>query len=118
MAQQVVVRLTDDIDGDGTAADETLSFALDGVSYVIDVSAAHAQDIRDALAPFLPYARRAKKSATKGASESRAKSTTPQRSTEETRAIRDWAASVGIHLAPRGRIPAHVIDRYQRRTAA
>ena len=40
MAQKVQVVLIDDIDGG--SADETMSFAVDGVSYEIDLSTANA----------------------------------------------------------------------------
>jgi hypothetical protein len=57
MAQRVQVLLVDDIDG-GNAA-ETVSFALDGVSYEIDLSEANAQKLRDDLASWVGHARRA-----------------------------------------------------------
>ena len=44
MAQSVVVRKTDDIDG-GEAV-ETVSFALDGRSYEIDLTAGNAEAFR------------------------------------------------------------------------
>ncbi|MFD1046748.1 histone-like nucleoid-structuring protein Lsr2 [Kibdelosporangium lantanae] len=46
MAQRVTVQMVDDLDG--TAADDvsTVSFALDGVSYEIDLSEANAEDPR------------------------------------------------------------------------
>ena len=40
MAQTVIVKLTDDIDGG--EADETISFALNGENYEIDLSAKNA----------------------------------------------------------------------------
>lgn len=48
MAQKVQVVLTDDLDGGD--ADETVQFALDGVSYEIDLSTANAEALREALA--------------------------------------------------------------------
>src|SRR3954451_10769401 len=56
MAQKVQVILVDDVDG-GEAA-ETVSFALDGVSYEIDVSEENASALREALAPWVGHARR------------------------------------------------------------
>ena len=50
MAQRVVTELIDDIDG--KAADETVSFALDGWTYEIDLTATHAEDLRRALTPY------------------------------------------------------------------
>ena len=40
MAQRVQISLTDDLLNDDTLADETLSFAIDGTSYEIDLSTA------------------------------------------------------------------------------
>ena len=55
MAKTVIVKLTDDLDGGD--ADETVTFALDGRSYEIDVSSANAARLRDALKPFVAKAR-------------------------------------------------------------
>ena len=43
MAKRVQVVLEDDVDG--SPADETVSFGLDGVSYEIDLSAANASRV-------------------------------------------------------------------------
>ena len=51
MAKTVIVKLTDDIDGGD--ADETIQFALDGRSYEVDLSAANASKLRDALKPYI-----------------------------------------------------------------
>lgn len=56
MARKTVVELVDDLDGG--PADETVRFALDGVDYAIDLSAAHAERLRAAMATFLRHARR------------------------------------------------------------
>lgn len=48
--------LVDDIDG--SRADETVSFMLDGVAYEIDLSAANAARLREALADYVARARR------------------------------------------------------------
>ena len=46
--------LEDDIDG--SVADETVTFALDGVTYEIDLNAKNAAALRDALAPYVGHA--------------------------------------------------------------
>jgi hypothetical protein len=56
MAQTVIVKLTDDIDGG--EADETISFALNGENYEIDLSAKNAAHLRDAFAPFIEKGRK------------------------------------------------------------
>ena len=50
MAQRVQIILEDDYDG-GTA-DETVSFALDGTEYEIDLSTQNAASLREAISPW------------------------------------------------------------------
>ena len=57
MAQRVNIVLEDDLDG--SEADETVTFALDGVTYEIDLNAKNAAALRDALAQYVGHARRA-----------------------------------------------------------
>lgn len=49
MAEIREVRLVDDLDGSDGA--ETVSFAVDGKTYEIDLSEGNAAKLRDALAP-------------------------------------------------------------------
>ena len=56
MAQKIQVLLVDDMDG-GVAA-ETVSFAIDGNPYEIDLSAANAAMLRASLADYVAHARR------------------------------------------------------------
>ena len=58
MAQQRKIELTDDLDGPDVPAVETVAFALDGASYEIDLSAANAARLREALATWVGHARR------------------------------------------------------------
>lgn len=51
VAQKVQVLLVDDLNGG--EADETVTFALDGKSYEIDLSDSNAQKLRDSLADFV-----------------------------------------------------------------
>jgi hypothetical protein len=55
MAKTVIVRLTDDIDG--SDADETVDFSLDGTAYEIDLSTANATRLREAIRPFVEKGR-------------------------------------------------------------
>jgi hypothetical protein len=55
MAKTVIVKLTDDLDG--SDADETVQFALDGKSYEVDLSTANASRLRDALKPYMEKGR-------------------------------------------------------------
>lgn len=104
MAQKVHVELTDDLDG--SAASETITFALDGKSYEIDLSTANADEFRQVLTDYVNAGRRP----TGGA--------TPKRSItaaekQNAYAIRAWAADNGHQVADRGRIPRTVVEAYQ-----
>lgn len=56
MASKTVVELVDDLDGG--LADETVSFALDGIDYTIDLSTEHASLLREQLASYIGRARK------------------------------------------------------------
>jgi nucleoid-associated protein Lsr2 len=57
VASKTVVELFDDLDGG--RADETVSFALDGVDYEIDLSTANATALRDILGEYVAKAHKA-----------------------------------------------------------
>ena len=111
MAQKVQVILVDDVDG-GEAA-ETVTFALDGTAYEIDLSADNAKSLRDALAPYVSAARKAGRVGGRGASSRSGRgrgSTTMDR--EQAAAIREWARKQGLKVSDRGRIPAGIVEQY------
>ena len=56
MAQKVQTLFVDDIDG--SDAEGTVRFGLDGTDYEIDLNATNAQALRDALARYTRAARR------------------------------------------------------------
>jgi Lsr2 len=107
VAQKVVVELFDDVDG--TKAVETVTFALDGRAYEIDLSEKNAAKLRKALAPYAEVGRR------QGGSRRDAKRISTSRDTNrpDPSAVRAWAESQGIEVAARGRVPAEVIEKYQ-----
>ena len=51
MAQKIQTLFIDDLDG--STAEGTVRFGLDGTEYEIDLSADHAQALRDALARYV-----------------------------------------------------------------
>lgn len=103
MAQKVQVILVDDIDGG--AASETVSFAVDGVSYEIDLSDKNAAKLRDALASWVGHGRRV------GGRASRRQGRTSR--SGDTAAVREWARKNGHQVSDRGRVPAKVLEAYQ-----
>lgn len=61
MARRVVVQLVDDLDGREIADDDgggTVKLALDQVSYEIDLSAQHGEQLRAELQPYIERGRK------------------------------------------------------------
>jgi hypothetical protein len=114
MAQRVQVLLVCDLHGDETPAGETLDFALDGVSYEIDVCEQHAGELRDRMATYVGGARRAGgRGASPGSSRAGRRRRRGNGSGDAAR-IREWARSQGLAVPERGRIPAELAERYAR----
>jgi Lsr2 len=107
MARKVVVSLIDD--SDGKPADETVQFALDGVSYEIDLSAKNAKKLRADLQPWVDAGRRIGGSLRRRGVGRRQPALDRQQSGD----IREWARKSGYEVARRGRIPTEVIDAYR-----
>ena len=110
MARTVKVQLLDDIDG--SHADETLAYGLDGVNYEIDLSAQHAEELRAALAKFILKSRRVGRGRIT-ASRGRTAGAVGHSERAHNQAIRDWAKSQGIEVSERGRIPRGVAEQYE-----
>ncbi len=104
MAQKVEVVLIDDLDG--SAAEETVAFSLDNVTYEIDLSAENAAALRDAVAPYLAHARRVR-------SAGRRSSRPVPTGTSDTASIRAWAREQGMTVNDRGRLSAEVRAAYE-----
>ncbi len=111
MAQIREVRLVDDLDGE--AADETIEFGIDGKNYEIDLSKENAGKLRDALAAFVAAGRRTSR-ARRGAPVASTSRSRPVADREQNQAIRDWARKRGMKVSERGRIPAEVLEEYNR----
>jgi nucleoid-associated protein Lsr2 len=110
VAQKVQILLVDDLDGN--KADETVTFALDGVSYEIDLSATHAEQLRAALTSYVEAgrktggrvaARRGARQVVKGGAAS-----------GDTAKIRAWAKENGFDVSERGRVPGNIKDAYDK----
>jgi Lsr2 len=107
MAKKVQVLLVDDYDG--TDAEETVSFALDGVSYEIDLSAENAEALRESLAEWVGHARRVG-----GRTASRARvAARPRAAKTDLGEVRVWARDNGYQVSDRGRISAEVMAAYE-----
>lgn len=115
MAQQVVVKLVDDIDGSEAA--ETVTFALDGRTYEVDLSEHHAEELRETLSYYIEHGRRlgGATTARRRSSGSSSASSGPK-ATTDNKAIRIWADENGIPVPSRGRIPRAVVEQWREAT--
>ena len=111
MAQKVQVLLVDDLDGG--EASETVSFALDGNNYEIDLSGKNATELRDSFAKYVGAARKMGRStSSSGRSGRRGSGTSTSIDRDQAAAIRSWAKKQGLKVSDRGRIPATIIEQY------
>ncbi|GIG59763.1 nucleoid-associated protein Lsr2 [Longispora fulva] len=112
MAQKVHVVLVDDLDQG--AADETVTFGLDGANYIIDLSSENAKTLRESLARYITAGRRQR--STTGRTPSRTVITSARPSgasdRDQNKAIRDWAVRNGHKVSSRGRISQDIVELF------
>jgi hypothetical protein len=109
MAKQIVTLLTDDIDG--TEADSTIEFGLDGVNYTIDLSERNAVKLRKVLEPYLTVASRVGRSSS-GRIPARGTAAPSRSNRDQNQAIREWASKNGYEVSERGRIPTSIVEAF------
>ena len=110
VAQKIETLLIDDLDG--SQAEGTVRFGLDGTDYEIDLNAEHAQQLRDALARYVGAARRISGSTRQPSRTGRR----PQANGLNTTEVREWAKAQGIDVKDRGRVPAELIVKFKAAT--
>jgi hypothetical protein len=110
VAQKVQTLFVDDIDG--SDAEGTVRFGLDGTDYEIDLNAGHARALRDALAPYIGAGRRASGAARRPVRSGRRASANGLNTTE----VREWAKAQGIEVKDRGRVPAELVVKFKAAT--
>ena len=111
MAQKIQTLFIDDLDG--TEAEGTVRFGLDGMEYEIDLNAEHAKALRDALGNYVTAARRLGGSVQKPARSRRRGSVVSLDPTE----VREWAKAQGIEVKDRGRVPVALVVKFKAATS-
>jgi hypothetical protein len=111
VAQKIQTLFIDDIDG--SAAEGTVRFALDGTDYEIDLNAQHADALRKALAKYVDAARRSSGAAARRPARGGRRSSASGLNTTE---VREWAKAQGIEVKDRGRVPAELVVRFRAAT--
>jgi hypothetical protein len=110
VAQKIQTLLIDDLDG--SAAEGTVRFGLDGTEYEIDLNAGHARELRDALARYVDAARRVSSSARRPPRGGRRAPAGDLNAVE----VRQWAKAQGIEVKDRGRVPADLVVKFRAAT--
>jgi hypothetical protein len=121
MAQKTIVTLVDDLTGEEAEDITTVEFALDGVTYEIDLDDKNSARLRDALAEYVSAARRTggRRSSGGGRRRSGAGTGTPRATSpggydrETSKQIREWAKAQGFEVSDRGRVPNNVVEAWE-----
>jgi hypothetical protein len=113
VAQKVQTLFVDDIDG--SAAEGTIRFGLDGTDYEIDLNTEHAQAFRVGGPPRPHYwggppgppptARRPARGGRKASANG-----------VNTTEVREWAKAQGMDVKDRGRVPAELVVKFKAAT--
>lgn len=118
MSTRIIKELVDDIDGGD--AEETLNFAVNGVTYDIDLSPGNLTKFHEFMRPYIQNGRRVGGRQTKrGAAVTPTAPATAVRgdsyarlSKDQNKAIREWAEKNGHEIPPRGRLPKHILAAF------
>ncbi|MGW9550686.1 histone-like nucleoid-structuring protein Lsr2 [Citricoccus zhacaiensis] len=106
----------DDLDGESTEGVETVSIIHEGVTYDIDLSKAHREELAHFLEPYARAGRRQSGRRVPPASEPVA--TTGKKASKypdyAPENIRAWAEAAGIEVSERGRIANTVLEQFFR----
>lgn len=133
MAIRVIRELVDDLDG--SDADETVTFAVNGAVYEIDLNEAHAKEFYEFLSGYVEHGRKlpknslyvpGRKASSPNGSRAAAVSAPDAEAVhrpasyarpgkEQNKAIREWARKQPEFkgLPERGRIPKNVFEAFQ-----
>lgn len=109
MAERVVHKLIDDLDGSEISEGdgERIDFTVRGVRYRIDLSSTNAAQFDRALAPFVEAAEQLRTASRKQF----AISDPPRR--REQSAVRKWARTHGYDVAARGRVRTEILQAFE-----
>jgi len=110
MAQKMQTLFVDDLDG--SEAEGTVRFGLDGAHYEIDLNTVHAEELRSILAPYAKAGRKVT-GATRRSARKQGRAAANGFSTNE---VRNWAKANGLEIKDRGRVPADVVTKFRAAT--
>ena len=121
MAQKTIVTLVDDLTGEEAENINTVEFALDGVTYELDLTDENSTKLRDALSQYAKAGREIGGRRRSGLRPGRATKSTGRAgdyNRETLKSMREWAKKNGYNVSARGRLPAEVLQAWQTAQAA
>ena len=119
MAQKTIVTLIDDLTGEEAEGITTVEFALEGVTYEIDLADDNAAKLRDNLSRYVAAARKTSgrrpgnRGADRSAGRGNGAASRSGYNRETLRAIREWAKQNGHNVSDRGRLPLNVVQAWE-----
>ncbi len=112
MARETITQLIDDLDG--SPADRTVRFSLDGQVYELELSARNIAAFEEVLKPYQAAARSVSTPGrNRGSGPRGGIGSTRSKPRSDIKEIRAWAQANGYKVTDRGRIPALVMEAYE-----
>ena len=121
MAQKTIVTLVDDLTGEEAENISTVEFALDGVTYELDLTDENSTKLHDALSQYAKAGRKIggrRRSSPRSGRAIKSTGRAAGYNRETLKSIREWAKKNGHNISDRGRLPAEVLQAWQTAQAA
>jgi nucleoid-associated protein Lsr2 len=116
MAQRTIVTLVDDLTGEEAENISTVEFALDGMTYELDLTDENSAKLREALSPYAGAGRKIggrRRSGSRPDRAIRSNGSGAGYNRETLKSIREWAKKNGHSVSDRGRLSAEVRQAWQ-----
>jgi hypothetical protein len=113
VAQKVVREFIDDIDG--SVAERTFTFAVDGTAYEIDLSSENIAEFTSAIGGFIESARKVR---TPSGGQRSGSTAAPRKRGGRLNEVREWARKNGYNVSERGRVSAEVLAAFHNQGSA
>ena len=110
MATRITTVFIDDLDG--STADGTVTFRIDGTDYDIDLSASNASALRELFEPYMSAGRKVTGTSRRPASPTRLAG----RAGSSNSSVREWAQRNGYSTGSRGRLPDEILEAHAQAT--
>ncbi|MDQ4092351.1 MAG: Lsr2 family protein [Actinomycetota bacterium] len=116
MAQKTIVTLIDDLTGEEAENINTVEFALDGMTYELDLTDENSAKLRDALSPYVNAGRKIggrRRSGSRPGRAVKSNGSAAGYNRETLKSIRAWARKNGHSVSDRGRLSTEVLQAWQ-----